>query len=353
MAKPRKDSTSEALNELANSAENKLTIKNKQLEEQNAALRKQLKALASHTTRDPREVIATKPAKKKKTGGTQTRAIISDTHGCFLDREAWAAVLGDLALMDVREIILLGDHVDCSGFLAEHHTMSFLTQAKYNYVDDLEAANTLFDDLQGIVGDAQYHYLEGNHEVRIERWINTTCLRSDKDRKLLRTALAPEHQLHLDARGVKYYSRGTKYCGLKSRGAIKLGKCHFVHEGKSGRYAAGSTLATWGANVVFGHTHRRDSASTDKPGPGHIGAWNPGCLCETHPLYGHSSVTGWTHGYGLQIVSPGGDFLPINVPIVDGRSLLLPMLDSPVAIAKTGVTKPKAAATKHKTKRKR
>jgi hypothetical protein len=61
---------------------------------------------------------------------------------------------------------------------------------------------------------------------------------------------------------------------------------------------------------------------------GDIRAWNPGCLCQLQPLWCHTRPTDWNHGYGVQSVLPSGEFLHINVPIIEGRSLLMPIWKS-------------------------
>ena len=48
-----------------------------------------------------------------------------------------------------------------------------------------------------------------------------------------------------------------------------------------------------------------------------------GYLGTIQPLWMHSDPSDWTHGYGLQLVRSDGDFLHINVPIIDGRSYLM------------------------------
>jgi hypothetical protein len=46
------------------------------------------------------------------------------------------------------------------------------------------------------------------------------------------------------------------------------------------------------------------------------------------PLYQHTSVNDWSHGYHLQLVRPDEGFLPINVPIIDGKSYLIQLTEA-------------------------
>ena len=268
----------------------------------------------------------TPKAKTSKLTG-YARAIISDTHGCHLDLQAWSAVLADLRQLPIREVVHLGDAAECGGFLAEHHLPQFMAEAQYSYQDDLAASNKMFDELQAACPKAEFHYMEGNHEGRVEKWIMQTALSSGDDREMLRRAISPEFRLKLKERGIHYYRRSEFNSTNKERGVLKLGDCFFVHESSSAKNAAKATVDKFAANVCFGHTHRQDSATVRKPGVGTVSAYNPGCLCASRPLWQHSraALNEWTHGYAVQLVQKDGSFLHINVPVIDGVSLLMPL----------------------------
>lgn len=255
------------------------------------------------------------------------RAIISDTHGCHIDLQAWSAVLADLKRLPVREVVLLGDHAETGGFLAEHHVPMFMAEAKYSYADDIAATNKMLDELQSATPGATYHYLEGNHEGRVEKWVMQTAIYSGEDREMLRRAISPEFRLKLAERGINYYRRSEFNNTTKERGVLKLGDCFFVHEISSAKNACKVAVDKFAGNVVFGHTHRADSATVRKPNVGTISAYNPGCLCASHPLWQHSraAINEWTTGFAIQLCQPDGSFLHINVPVIDGVSLLLPL----------------------------
>lgn len=255
--------------------------------------------------------------------GGHVRVIIPDTHGCFIDGQAAATFLRDLEALQPKEIVMLGDHIDCGGFLAQHHTLGFVASAGYTFEDDVAAANQFLDQVQKAAPRAAIHYLEGNHEVRISRWIITAALRNQQDSAYLLKMFSPESVLHLAKRKIPYYSWATKYHGCRVPGTIRLGKCYFTHGSRHGKTAAQSMLAQFGAPVVFGHIHKMLSTCNRTVAQGEIGAWSPGCLTSLQPLWRNTDCTDWTHGYGVQVVRPDGDFLHINVPIIDGKSYLM------------------------------
>jgi len=89
----------------------------------------------------------TRKAKSSK-GGVTLRVIVPDSHGCFVDQSAASAMLADIAMLKPSSIILLGDHLDCGGFLAEHHTWGYVAETDYTFEDDCQATNPFLDALQ-------------------------------------------------------------------------------------------------------------------------------------------------------------------------------------------------------------
>lgn len=263
------------------------------------------------------------PAKleKRKRGAETVRVICGDVHGSRMDRAAVDAFLADLVKWKPDEIILLGDIVDCGGFAAQHHVLGYVAETEYSFQDDIAAGNWFLDQVQNLAPQAQIHYIEGNHEDRVERWIVDQVRSNTRDAEFLRSILAPNVLLNLERRNILFYRRSETHIPGFPPGWVKMGKIFFVHElGKSKNAAADSVSRTAG-NVVFGHTHREDSASRVLPNVGLVKAWNPGCLCQRQKLYMHSNPSDWSHGYAVQIVESSGEFLHLNIPIWEGRSL--------------------------------
>lgn len=250
------------------------------------------------------------------------RIVVNDVHGSMMDRPAVEAFIQDLREWSPNEIVLNGDIIECGGFLAAHHTLGYVAQTEYSWQEDIAAGNWFLDAIQEAAPNAVIHYIEGNHEDRVERWIVDQTMRHNRDSEFLRTMLSPKTLLRLDERGVKYYERGKHHIEGLPPGWIKLGKIFFVHELGGGKNAASKAVGTTAGNVVFAHTHQEDSSTLILPGVGLVKAWNPGCLCQKQPLWRHSNPTNWSHGYAVQFIEENGEFLHINIPIWEGRSLV-------------------------------
>ena len=261
-------------------------------------------------------------SQRHRTPGDIVRVLIPDTHGAKIDRKAAAALLADLKTLAPHEVIFLGDHVDCGGFLAQHHVMGYVAETAYSYEADIAHANAFLDQVAAAAPGARLEYIEGNHERRVETWAVTQTLRHQKDSELLRKQFAPEFLLKLKDRGIPYYRQSEFYDNLPVPGVIKRGKCFIFHGISTAKNAVAATIARIGGNCVSAHTHRAQSDIIRMVGTGVIGSWNPGCLCEMQPLWQHTAPTNWTQGYAVQLVSASGAFLHLNIPVLGGQTHL-------------------------------
>lgn len=294
-------------------AERELRVVERVVDQQSAILARR----ASQLFRSPR-------ARSVK-GGHFHRVCIPDTHGAHIDQRAAAAFLADLEYLAPREVVWLGDHLDCGGFLAAHHTIGFVPETAVEWPDDIDAGNQFIDAVQKRTPQAVHIYLCGNHEHRIERWCCKQALTKTRTSQYFLDKHGAKAVLNLDARGIRYVSRGELADDGRVRGAIKLGHCWFVHDVSTARNAAQVAVNKWGTNICFGDTHRIDMHVGRKAERDIIGATN-GCLSIHQPYWQETNVTDWSHGYGVQIVTNNGEFLHIIVPILEGRSLLRPLL---------------------------
>ncbi len=263
--------------------------------------------------------------KSKASGKPFCRVCIPDSHGSGIDTEAAVTFLSDLEVIKPAEVVWLGDHLDCGGFLAQHHTMGYVAQTEYTFDEDAAAANQFLDRVHAIVPNAEHDYIEGNHERRIENWCSTQALANKADAEYLRRMFSASSVLGIEKRGMRWVRQGVFYDDLSLPATIKRGHCYFTHGSSTAKHAASEHVKKFGGNVVYGHTHRADSYVIRTVKAGIIGGWSPGCLCKLQPLWMHTNPTDWSHGYGLQLVNPDGSFLHINVPIIDGKSYLNPL----------------------------
>lgn len=252
----------------------------------------------------------------------RVRVIIPDSHGNHIDWPAARALIKDLKILQPDFIVRLGDHLDCAGTFSAHQR-SYTSEMAESYQDDVDAANGFFDLTQEAAPKCiEDDYLEGNHEAHVERWASRTFT-NKKDADGLLEAYGPARVLSLRKRGIRYYRRSEHYQGISTPGCIRRGDCFFVHGISHSRHAAAQHLARFGSNVVFGHVHRSQSVVERTVISNGHGAWCPGTLAKLQPLYKHTEPSSWSHGYGVHFINSSGRFLHVNVPILNGRSLLM------------------------------
>lgn len=269
------------------------------------------------------------PVGKRKCDGSTPyiRVAVGDTHGAHIDRKAAKAFFHDLEILKPAEIVHGGDITDCSGFLAQHHVLGVVAETTVTWEQDVLAGNEFLDGLQRYSPGSEITVILGNHDQRVEKTVIKWVLNNTRNAEYLLSMFAPEKVLNFEKRGIRCIRYDQFYDGLNVRGTVKLEKNIFRHGTRAGKNAAAQTLNDFCCNVVFFHTHRIDMA-TKVTVDGLIQAWNPGCLCELRPLYGLTDISDWGHGYLVQVVTPGKGHLTFQVPIIDGKSYLFPLLQT-------------------------
>lgn len=259
--------------------------------------------------------------------GSYIRLIIPDSHGEHIDWGFANGMLLDIEKLapDIKEVVWLGDHLDCGGTFNAHQR-NYTNEMCESYLADVNAALRLIRMVTERTPFANHHYLEGNHEQHVERFLARNFQRYE-DAEFILNKIGPRTVLKLDEYDIKYYRSSQMHCGLATPGTIKLGRCLFTHGMLHAKNAAAAHLARCAFNVVFGHVHRSMSViERTVMSEGH-GAWCPGTLAKLQPLYRHTNPTDWTGGYGLQFVESDGLFSHINVPLFgNNNSGLGPLL---------------------------
>ena len=307
----------------ASSKSKDLKVKVVELEKENALLVERLEKL-TNSKPHPKIKIGSGRGRKK---GDFVRCIAGDIHGMKHDPEAVKAWLEDLRTVDPDEVIILGDYIDCGGFLSEYKASNWVDAYGYSYEEDIEATNAILDALQAAAPNAKIEIIEGNHEDRVERYAITRNPGSRLAAEAVLKAISPEFLCKLKERGIKYYRRGEIHNVPNEPGWVRKGKVLMAHRVGTCRNAAMQSVTKTGQNVFFADTHRADHATVKTPANGRIGAWNFGCLCQAaRPLWARSNYSDWTQGHGVQFVSRSENFLVVPVGIENGQSFLTPLL---------------------------
>ena len=234
--------------------------------------------------------------------------ILPDTHPPYHDRASIAAVLAYAKTLYLDYCIALGDWIDfnCISSFIEDSPGEIEHQSIYN---DYTSAGELWDDTQAAVRKrnkaCKIVYLEGNHEYRVENYIN----KYPQNRGLLEV----ERNLDLTKRDIKW----VRFWSDKQRNTFRIGKATFIHGCYCNKYHAQKHVDEyWGQGVFYGHTH--DVQEYSKSFSGHdetVRAKSMGCLCDYDQRYLKGSTTKWQQAFGVFYFFPDGSFQDITIPI--------------------------------------
>lgn len=245
----------------------------------------------------------TKLLERAARDATLPRSIIvcPDTHRPFHDRDAHALFEKVCREMRPDMGVIIGDYLDCYSISFHPKSPERRANLKAEIDDGLEG----LDSLQA-TGIRRWMFCEGNHEFRLERYL-------EQKAPELYGLLGIRELLRIDERGWDW----VPYKKWK-----RVGKIAFSHEvGHAGKTAGQRSLDEFGGNIVFGHSHRGSvTYGGTVDGEKHV-ALNVGWLGDLESIdYTHQSKTrGWQHGFGWVDLDTEGNGYCQFIPIVDGR----------------------------------
>lgn len=154
-------------------------------------------------------------------------------------------------------------------------------------------------------------FLEGNHETRLTRYLQSKA----EELSVLNALRLPE-LLKLDKLKIKWIPNGSR---------IKVGKLWHLHGNEiagGGVNIAKSKFDRLGTNIIFGHHHKMQSFIKRNYEGEVCGAWANPCLSDLQPDYAH--FTDWVLGFTvIEYSDHTGNFnvdqVAIDKPHVNSR----------------------------------
>lgn len=227
-----------------------------------------------------------------------------DTHFPYEDKKAVELVLQVGKTINPKHVILLGDIADF--YAVSSHSKDPLRALKLD--EEIASVKKGLDRIKSI-GAKNYVYISGNHENRLERYLQ------EKAPELFRILTIPGI-LDLDKKGFSY---------VPYRESYTLGKMHFTHDtGTAGRYAHYKSMDAFQSNVVIGHTHRVGyTVEGSALGERHVSAMFGWLGDKSQVDYMHKVkiARDWSLGFGMGYLDPKNGHVHLSpIPIVeDGR----------------------------------
>ncbi len=229
---------------------------------------------------------------------------IPDVHRPYHSKKAWALMLRAARKFQPKRIVILGDFGDF--YCTSRHTKN--PNRTRNLEVEVDSSNEGLDELDEL-GAKFKHYVQGNHEENLERYLGER---------------APElFNMVSTARLFRLKERGWTYTPYRQH--LTIGKMNITHDtGSAGAVAHTRSMEAFQGNVVIGHTHRMAvSYAGNAKGETHVGAMFGWLGDPSAAEYMHNiQKRHWTHGFGLGWMEPNGVVHLQAVPIVRGVCLI-------------------------------
>lgn len=194
------------------------------------------------------------------------------------------------------EVILLGDFMDIESLSAWDYDKKRLMENK-RYKREIVRANEELDFLQKY--SKKVTYLEGNHEDRINRYL-------DKNPEM-EGMIELEESLNLSKRKIVFHKMNDLY---------RVGDMHFTHGMWTSKYNANKHLTELGCNVCYGHQHKTQTSFQNQAMAKPIMAYALGTLGDKKPDYLKNRPGNWINQFGMFYYNQStGNFnmYPVNI----------------------------------------
>lgn len=221
--------------------------------------------------------------------------IIPDCHIPYHDKRAYDLMLKVARAQKITEVVILGDYADFYA-INSHGKSPAINQLLKKEID---AVISELKRLRRLFPKAKIVYIQGNHEYRLERYIERQCPE-------LYDVIDCKSILKLDALQIKFIPYGPNqiYSVLGS----KLKARHEPLAG--GKYAAHASVVKAGCSLIFGHLHTiAESQVVMMDGSNHRGITCGWLGDKDHPVMSYvKNHHQWAQGFSLVTALTGGTF---------------------------------------------
>ena len=227
---------------------------------------------------------------------------MSDPHFPYHSKSSIEITVKEFKRIGVNVLLLMGDIWDCYN-LSKFEKDPRSRDTAY----ELKLVGHFLDFIAEYLPKAQIYLLEGNHEYRLESYLQR------KAPELIGCEFMNwKSILKLPQRGIEFINekRRIKYDNLN------LFHGHEVIVGSGTNKPAEKLYQVTKANSICGHLHRTSSHSETNVDGKTVSTWTVGHLSETHPKY--MPYNRWNHGFAW-IETSGKDWIVYNHKIIEGK----------------------------------
>ncbi len=205
--------------------------------------------------------------------------VLSDTHYPYVDRRTMEAVENLMGDYKWDEVVHLGDFLDLDCISAHNKENLRAVETKRLFYEYNEGQEVL-DHWKELAPKAKFTLIEGNHEHRVQRYIDASPQLEGMIEVPVGLDLAKKK-----INWVPFWSTGQTY---------DIGKATFLHGGKTTNFHTKTMAYNYGRNIFYGHTHDVQSYSVETAGHNSTYvAQSVGCLCKYDQPYMRGRPSKW------------------------------------------------------------
>lgn len=220
--------------------------------------------------------------------------IFSDQHVPYHDKIIHQAFLDFLKDFNPDGLVLAGDFMDMRS--VSRHNIGLLdfeeaTDPNNKHIirlkKEFDTANSVLDDYDSIISlKCEKHFISGNHEHRLDRWLQNAF------NGVLEGLVSVEQNLMLKERGYIYH-------GNYPRGRMNIGKLTITHGKFTNIHLAANLVNKYRQSIAAGHAHTSQMIYVGGLGVQQVGiAIGHGADLNSIAMnYMDDSTARWVHGW--------------------------------------------------------
>lgn len=212
---------------------------------------------------------------------------IWDVHVPDHFKPGWASLMSFLDEQQPDEIILGGDFVELESASAHRGTKN----VDIDY--EIDSAKELLTELCETCPEAEMHFLEGNHETRLQRTVRSAIPNLESAVKGI------DELLELDEYGIQFYPRHAED---KRSQVLYRGDFAFIHGYWANKHHAYKHLDQYGYNVAYGHKHNPQMYCQSSINGTRFSYSFP-CMRDRNPSWMEGKPSPWVNGFGITYVT--------------------------------------------------
>lgn len=230
---------------------------------------------------------------------------VFDPHFPYEDRKSFDAVLKYIDETKPQVFIFGGDIVDLD--IVSNKAKRREIEGK-RLAKDFMYARTRMAEIAQAIPDATLFALEGNHDERMERYID--------DNPELEGIMEVPRMLGMDEPDCPW----VWIPSWRKGDILQIGKAHFIHGYSQADHHAKKTVSDYGVNIFYGDMHDIQRYSKIMQGDDStIMAQSCGCLCRYDMPYLLGKPTRWQRGFLDIYWRPNGQFWHNVIPIFNNE----------------------------------